>query len=174
MLRAWNKINDILIRKGFLVYLLLALFILFHLYLISKTFVFDDAGNIRTSYSAYGDIPFHMTQISKFGYGSLFDFNEPLFSGETIKYSFIINYFSGMLLKFTDSWTFSMHVPSMIFIAASYMLIFIIYNKIFNKRWAALVAVIIFFLGSGMGGYGLIKDKLVGENMTPASFTGYL
>ena len=174
MLRAWNKINDILIRKGFLVYLLLALFILFHLYLISKTFVFDDAGNIRTSYSAYGDIPFHMTQISKFGYGSLFDFNEPLFSGETIKYSFIINYFSGMLLKFTDSWTFSMHVPSMIFITASYLLLFIIYNKILNKRLAALIAVVIFFFGSGMGGYGLIRDKLIGESMAPASFVSYL
>ena len=174
MSQIWEKINNILIKNGLLVYLLLALFVLFHSYLISKTFVFDDIGNIHTSYNAYGDIPFHMTQISKFGHGSLFDFNEPLFSGEKIKYSFIINYLSGILLKFTDYWTFSMHGPSIIFIAASYMLIFIIYNKIFNKRWAALVAVIIFFLGSGMGGYGLIKDKLVGENMTPASFTGYL
>lgn len=173
-MRIINFLDYYLIKKGLFVFFLLALFATFHLYLISKTFVFDDLGNIHTSYSAYGDIPFHMTQVSKFGYGSLLDFNEPLFTGEKIKYSLIINYLSGILLKFTDSWTFSMHAPAMIFMAASYLLLFIIYNKILKKRWAALAAVIIFFLGSGMGGYGLIKDKLIGESMGPTSFAGYL
>lgn len=163
-----------LIKKGVIIYILLALFALFHFYLVTKTFIFDDADNIHTAYSGYGDIPFHMTQVSKFGFGSLFDFDEPLFHGEKIRYSFIINYLSGILLKFTNSWTFSMHAPSILFLAGSYVFIFYIFNKILLKRWAALIGIIIFFLGSGVGGYGLIKTKLIEDKMPIPAFINYL
>src|SRR5262245_18728439 len=127
------------IKKGFFVYLILTLFLFLHLYLVSKTFVFDDQGNIRTAYSGYGDIPFHMSQVSKFGFGSLFDFNELLFNGTKIKYSFLINYISGIVLKLTDSWTFSMHAPAMVFLAGAYVFLCLIFKNILGTRWAALL-----------------------------------
>ena len=43
----------------FFVFALLGSFVLLHLFLLSKTFLLDGAGNMRTAVAGYGDIPFH-------------------------------------------------------------------------------------------------------------------
>ena len=120
---------------------------------------------MKAAIGGYGDIPFHLTQVTKFGYGNLFDLNEPIFTGDRIRYSFFINWISGLFLKITGNLHFSVLFPAMIFAAASIVLTFLIYKKLVKKEWLALLAVLIFFLGSGFGSYYLITDKIIGESI---------
>ncbi|MBU3925949.1 hypothetical protein KJ763_02160, partial [Patescibacteria group bacterium] len=158
----------------FIVFFILILFICLHLFLISKTFLYDQDGNMKTAINGYGDIPFHLTQVTKFGYGNLFDFNEPIFTGDRIRYSFFINWISGLFLKITGHLRLSLHFPVMILASLSIILTFLIYKKILKKEWLALLAVLLFFLGSGLGSYYIITDQLIGQSMSLSQFVDFL
>lgn len=129
---------------------------------------------MKTAIGGYGDIPFHLTQVTKFGYGDLFDFNEPIFTGDRMRYAFFVNWISGLFLKITGNLHFSVLFPAMIFAAASIILTFLIYKKILKKEWLALLAVLIFFLGSGFASYYLITDKIIGESMSLNEFINFI
>ena len=60
------------------VFLFLALFILTHMFILSKTFYIDEIGAIHTTFQAYGDIPLHLTQITKFAF-TPFNLDEPIY-----------------------------------------------------------------------------------------------
>ena len=137
----------------FFVFLLLGSFILLHLFLLSKTFLFDDAGNMRTAVAGYGDIPFHLTQITKFAFGNAFDFQETIFSGERLRYPFLINLASGLLLKLTNSWSFAVHLPVMLLAGANIILVYLVYKTFLKKAWAAMLALPLFFLGAAQSAY---------------------
>ena len=162
------------IKKGAIVYLLLASFLFFHGYLIYKTFVFDKVGEIRVLRAGYGDIPFHMTQVSKFGYTDIFNFNEPLFNGDKIRYAFLVNFLSGLLLRLTGSWMFAMHFVAIGLMTVSSILAFLTYKMWLGKRWAALLALVLFLLGSGMGAWSYITQHLSVNPYHWSEFTDYL
>lgn len=132
--------------------ILLVIFGAVHLYLVSKTFVIDSTGNIHSTTEGYGDIPLHLTQISKFAYAPKFDLSEPIFLGEKIRYPFALNMISGLLLRFTRLLTFSVLFPVYLLIVASIVLIAAIYNKLFKNLLLSSVALWMFMLGSGLGG----------------------
>jgi len=151
---------------------ILILFILLHIFLISKTMLYDGLGNMKTAIAGYGDIPFHLTQVTKFGFGSLFDLNEPIFTGTSIKYAFFINWISGFLLKIIGNLRMALHLPAMLLSIGSTIFTFLIYKKLLRKEWAALLAILIFFLGSGFGAYTYISDHLIGGS--PMEFVDFL
>ncbi len=162
-----NKLSKILVA------VFLGAFILLHLFLISKTLRLDNYGSIRTAFAGYGDIPFHMTQVSKFAFGSI-DLNEPIFTGDRIRYSFVINFFSGILLRISHSWVFSFHFPAMVFASFGIIFTFLFYKKILKAKWMAVLALILFFLGSGLGAYSYVKDNFFGGNLSIKEFSQYL
>src|SRR3989339_129014 len=159
-----------LISPGFIfVFVILALMIFVHLYLISKTLVFDNENNIRTAYAGYGDIPLHLTQITKFAHGQLDNLSEPIYLGEKIKYPFIINLISGLFLRFTGALRFSVLLPVMFFAAGNILLLFLIYKKIMKNKIFAVLALVLFFFGSGFGAYSYIR-KAVDQRQSFSDF----
>lgn len=153
---------------------LLALFVSCHLVLIGKTFIIDEEGNMRAAVAGFGDIPFHMTQISKFAYLEDLNFNEPIFHGERMRYAFLINFLSGMILRATGDWQLAMHLPSMTMITLGTALAFLCYSRLLKSPWAALAAVVVFLLGSGFGDWPLINDQWLGRERTFTEFAQYL
>jgi len=137
----------------FSVFTLLGSFILLHLLLLSKTFFLDGAGNMRTAIIGFGDIPFHLTQITKFAFGNMFDFQETIFSGERLRYPFLINLVSGLLLKLTNSWFFAVHAPVMLLAGANIVLVYLVYKSFLKKAWAAALGVPLFFLAAAQSAY---------------------
>lgn len=129
---------------------------------------------MKVAYAGFGDIPFHMTQVSKFGFTDVFNLNEPLLNGEKIRYAFLTNWISGIFLRVTDSWAISLHLPVMIMLVISYILIFLTYRNILGKSWAALMAVIMFMLGSGLGAWTHIRDYWLPNILDIRSFVDYL
>lgn len=160
--------------KKILFIFLLSLIIGFHLFLISKTFIVDSRGNMRAASAGYGDIPFHMTQVSKFAYEKKVDFNEPIFTGERLRYPFFINLISGLILRFGGNWHLAMQLPVMSFMASSILLMFLSYRKFLHSKFAALAAVIIFLFGSGFGTNAVIKNYEHVLDNQPKGFIEFL
>lgn len=148
--------------------------ILLHLLLLSKTFLIDSQKNMRAAVAGYGDIPFHMTQVSKFAFEKKIDFNEPIFDGERLRYAFFINLISGNVLRFSGNWAFAMQAPVMLFMASGIVLMFLSYRNFLKSALGASIAVAIFLFGSGLEGYFLVQNQLIAANRTPVTFTQYL
>ncbi len=148
--------------------LFLVLFASIHTALLLKTFAIDKSGNIHTSYDGYGDIPLHMTQISKFAHEPLTDLTDPIYYGSPLKYPFVINFLSGMLLRMTGALRFSVLFPAIFFAVLNILLVFYLYRKMFGKKWLAVVALLLFFLGSGFAGFtqkNLLQQVKTGDYM---------
>lgn len=161
-------------KVNLLAIFIIAGLILLHLFLLSKTFLIDSNGNMRAAVAGYGDIPFHMTQVSKFAYEQNLNFNEPIFDGERLRYAFLINLISGLLLRITGNWTFAMQAPVLLLMASGIWLMFLSYRNFLKSVLGASVAVIIFLFGSGFGGYFVVRDQLIAAHRTPSTFTQYL
>jgi len=148
----------------------LFVFISIHLLLVSKTFYVDSGNNIHTTIAGYGDTALHMTQISKFAFSNITNLSEPIFYGEKLNYPFAINFLSAMFLRMTGDWTFSFLAPALFFAFVNTLLAFWIYNIFFqNKSKWAFVGLLVFFLGSGMGGWNYILD-INNYNYSPFGF----
>src|SRR3989344_573001 len=152
--------------------LILGTLVWLHVSLISKTFVVDGNGAIHTAIAGYGDIPLHLTQITKFAF-RMFNLDDPIFYGEKLYYPFLINLLSGALLRLTGFWTFAVLAPIIFLLIANIILAFFIYSRIVKRKLLAATAVVLFLLGSGLGGWRFIKHAYQ-EKMTPIEFAHWL
>jgi hypothetical protein len=153
--------------------ILLISFIIFHLYLISQTFLIDNYRNIRSTITGYGDIPLHLTQITKFAFQNPINLGEPIYYGQRLDYPFLINLISGFMLRITGNFSFSVLIPSFIFATCNVVLVFWIYKKFLKNNLAAYVSVLLFYLGSGFGALTYIQTAFTNKlNLT--QFINYL
>lgn len=156
------------------VWIFLLVLIFFHIFLILNTFVLDSSGNMRSSYAGFGDIPFHMTQVSKFAFEKTINFNEPIFDGERMRYAFFINLFSGLILRSTSNWFLAMQIPVVIFMTGGTIIMFILYKNFLKSHLLAFLAVIIFLFGSGFGANAYIKNDILEANYSIGEFVQHL
>lgn len=159
--------------KDFALVFLIGAFVFFHIFLISQTFVIDNVGNIRSTITGYGDIPLHLTQVTKFAFEKSINFGEPIFYGERLRYPFLINLISGLLLKTTGNFSFSIHFPSFSLAALSILIIFFIYKNFLKNGFLSYLSVLLFFLGSGLGGFDYIKNAF-DNKLNISEFINYI
>jgi len=129
---------------------------------------------MRTAYSGYGDIPFHMTQVSKFAFSKGINLNEPIFDGERLRYAFLVNLLSAIFLRASGNWTFATQFPVMILMAIGIIFTFFSYRAFLRSSIAAGLAAFVFLLGSGFGGYNIVQKQWIEAGRTPAAFVEYL
>ncbi len=159
MLKAYIK--KISLEK-IVVFLGLCFLILLHLSLIGKTFVIDGAANIRTAVAGYGDIPLHLTQITKFAYSSP-SLNEPIYYGIKLNYPFLINFISGLLLKITNDFSFSVLSPVVFLSITNILLTFLFFKKIIQIYFFSFLSTLVFFLGGGLEGFIFIQKAIINK-----------
>lgn len=134
-----------------------------HIVIILDTFVIDDSGAMRTTYSGYGDIPLHLTQVSRFAFGQWGDLEEPIFAGTRIAYPFGINAVSGLLLRVTGAWHFSFLMPIVICVLLAHALLFAVGRMVTGSVLWAPVLTILVLLGGGWGGWSVARDAIQNE-----------
>ncbi len=149
-------------------FLLLLFFGSFLFYFISQAFYFDNFGNIKTfSWTLNSDWMMHMAQVQAF---EKLDFlqviqNNPIYSGEILAYPFFVNWFSGMVLRITDSIVFSMLFPvylgTVLFLSGIY---FLTYQLTKNICTAFLTPIIFFFLAGAQAYFTLQEYNLFSES----------
>lgn len=168
-----NYSRKFLNKERLTIAVLLIIFILFHLYLISQTFLIDDFGNIRSTITGYGDIPLHLTQITKFAFQNPINLGEPIYYGQKLDYPFLINLISGFMLRITNNFSFSVLFPSFVFATCNIILVFWIYKKFLKNNLLAYISLLLFYLGSGFGALTYIQNAFANK-LNPLQFINYL
>src|SRR5579859_3290409 len=84
---------------------LLVVFIAFLVFLFFSFRMFDThilrsdgSGNLMTGESTYGDLPFHLANISQMAYGGIFPPDNPLYAGHKLAYPYLINILSAVMV----------------------------------------------------------------------------
>ena len=146
-----DKVAGLLSQNKWIV-IFLGVLIILNLRIVANTFYFDLEGSICSTVEGYGDLPLHLSQISKFAYGT-FDLNEPIYFGSQLQYPFLFNFIRGILLLITKSWSIAVLWPLLILIIANIILTFLIYFCLTKNKILAYLSTIVFFLGSGLHWY---------------------
>lgn len=138
----------------------LILIILLFLDLVGKTLVFNE-GSYRVAAAGYGDIPFHMAQVSYFIHQQPFELENTIYSGHKLSYPFLINLLSSSFYFLNHNYVFSFHLPSFTLLLAGMILFYLLISKFIKKVLVRISTFLIFFLGSGLGFLKIIKDNSI-------------
>lgn len=124
------------------------------------------------------DVAYHLSQVMRVAESSSWNFQEPNFAGEFIRYPYLINFFSGVLMQFGTPLSLAFHLP-IIFLTFSLLfglLQFAQYLGV-NKLNTTLVLLAVFF-GSGVAyllGYDFNAGPLaVTYPQQHINYTGYV
>jgi hypothetical protein len=147
-------------KTNYLVSIFIVLFIFLNLKIAGDTFFIDKSSNIHTTMEGYGDIPLHLTQITKFGHVSSWNLMDPIYFGTNLQYPFIFNFLRGLILLLTNSLYLAVLWPLYVLVIANIILVFIIYNRVLKNHFWSICASTIFFLGSGLNWYYYFFKKI--------------
>lgn len=128
---------------------------------IYYSFQNDPEGGIRTFlWTVNADWMMHLAQVQAFAHRPFLEviYNHPLYSGEVLSYPFFVNWFSGMLLMYTQNLVLSMTLPlyigSVFFLGGIFFLVFTLTK---NLWVSVLTPFFIFFLSGFQGVFTLFS-----------------
>ena len=84
--------------------------------------------------------------------------DNPFFSGVKLTYPFLPDLFAGILLHLGMGLEGALPLGSAVMSVTLVMVFFATAQRLGGDRWAAVIAVLVFFLGGGMGFLNLMKD----------------
>lgn len=84
--------------------------------------------------------------------------HHPMFAHGGLHYPFVVNFLSGMLQRVGLGLDFAMTLPTLIAGLATPFLLYLVFYQLMCRCWPAVVAVCIFFLGSGLGGFSYLAE----------------
>lgn len=120
---------------------------LFHTHMLQ---VYPDGWH--TVGGSWGDLALHSTLISYFAKQPHFTLSFPLYPDAPLTYPFVIDYFSGLLLRGGWSMQAALLVPGLGLALSIVQLIFFISYRLFARVWAGTLSVFLFlFNGSPAG-----------------------
>lgn len=134
------------------------LMILVFLDLFSKTLIYENSTFLVAS-EGFGDIPFHMNQVSYFIHNRPFGLENPIYSGTSLTYHFIINFLSAAFFFLNKNYILSFQLPPIILGSASIFLLYSIISKIIKGKVAKISAFLIFFLGTNIKFLKILADE---------------
>lgn len=102
--------------------------------------------------NAYGDIGWHLSNITTLQYNNSFVPDDPILAGTPLAYPFLTNFFSAMLLAAGASFTQSVGLPTLILFPLTFTLLYRLIARISKSKLVALIFLLLFlFSGSPAG-----------------------
>jgi hypothetical protein len=127
-------------------------------FLIIQGFTVDDNGTWSIGGTKAVDTPYHIGQAIRIATTEQWDFQEPNFSGEFIRYSYYINFVSGILMKFGIPVAQAMHIPSVL-LTFSWAVLIIYFLKSFQVKSSFIFLIcLITLFGTGLGYIGALAS----------------
>jgi len=158
--KTWIKFKSLDIHNAGLI-VLIVLMTLSALITPKILFLDSDTGALETStINAYGDLGFHLANITNLAYSSTIPPNSPISAGNRLTYPFFSNFFSAILLIAGASFSQSVVWPALIFIPTTLILFYYLVFSLTNNSKAALIALPLFALSGGTFGWVRILDYL--------------
>ena len=107
----------------------------------------------------YGDLPFHISVITRFAYGQNFPPEDPTFSGVRFTYPFITDFISAMFLRAGASLRSAMFIENYIIAVALVGVLHRFGQRLVRNRTAAIITPLLILLNGGFG-WALLWDDV--------------
>lgn len=105
-----------------------------------------------------GDLPYHWSMINSFIYGENFPPEIPFYSGYPLRYYFLSDFFTALLMKsglsLWGAFTFQGMVLSIVLLAIIYLFTY----RLTKNKFASSLSPFLFFFNGGLGFIHLLKD----------------
>lgn len=164
-----NKIKEI----PWLEVIFFLIFTAFFFDIFSKTICFQE-GTYKVALGGYGDIPFHMSQVSYFIHNNPFALEEPIYSGIKLVYAFMINFLSSVFYVLSADYIFSFNLPSYILIFSGFFFIYKFISAFFKGALMRILTFLVFMLGTGAESIKVFKDPALWEKNSIGEMANYL
>lgn len=156
--RLGNTRIPFLKRASWIDVIFVALMLLTFLDLFSKTLAYGD-NSFWVASEGFGDIPFHMNQVSYFIYNNPFGLESSIYSATSLTYHFLINFLSAAFFFLNKNYALSFQLPPVILGSTSIILLYSVISKVIKRRAARISAFLIFFFGTSMGFLKILADE---------------
>ena len=133
-------------------------------WLVFARAIFEKPDGIYTGVlNNYGDLPFHLSVITRFAFGQNFPPEDPTFAGVRFTYPFITDFISAMFARAGASLRDSMFVENWILGVALVGVLHRFGQRLLRNRTAAILTPVLVVLNGGFGWALLFKDVMKGE-----------
>src|SRR6266849_6559495 len=164
--RAWQAIGRASSRPGrwALFYFLFYATVAIVMWLVFSRALLDKPDGIDTCVlNNSGDLPFHLSVISRFAWGQNFPPEDPTFAGVRFTYPFITDFISAMFVRAGASLRDSMFIENWILGVALVGVLHRFGQQLLRNRTAAILTPVLVVLNGGFGWALLFKDVNKGE-----------
>lgn len=120
--------------------------------------------------NAYGDIAWHMANITAFTEGQSVPPENPIFAGTRLTYPFLTNFLSAMLLGSGASFPFSVNAVAVLMIPILLTLLYGLVREVTDNKRAAILALLLFVFGGGALGWTRFAGDWQGSNVSLVEF----
>ena len=139
----------------FLFYAVLAI----GMWLIFRRALLEQANGIETGVlNNFGDLPFHLSVITRFAYGQNFPPEDPTFAGVRFTYPFLTDFISAMFVRAGASLRNSLFIENYVIAVALVGVIHRFAQKLVHNRTAAIITPLLILLNGGFGWVMLWDD----------------
>lgn len=126
--------------------------------------IFEEPDGIYTGVlNNYGDLPFHLSVITRFAWGENFPPEDPTFAGVRFTYPFITDFISAMFVRTGASLRDSMFIENWTLAVALVGVLHRFGQQLLRNRTAAILTPVLVVLNGGFGWALLFKDVSKGE-----------
>jgi hypothetical protein len=146
-------------RWHFIYFLFYAAFAI-GMWLIFQRALVEQDGAIQTGVlNNYGDLPFHISVITRFAYGQNFPPEDPTFAGVRFTYPFITDFISAMFVRAGASLRNAMFIENYIISVALVGVLHRFGQRLVRNRTAAIITPLLILLNGGFG-WALLWDDV--------------
>ena len=152
--RAWSAISRASARPGrwAVIYFLFYATVVIVMWLVFARALLDKPDGISTGVlNNYGDLPFHISVITRFAFGQNFPPEDPTFAGVRFTYPFITDFISAMFLRAGASLRDSLFIENYIIGIALVGVLHRFGQQLLRNRTAALLTPVLVILNGGFG-----------------------
>ncbi|MGQ9478630.1 MAG: hypothetical protein ACUVQ0_01235 [Thermoproteota archaeon] len=118
----------------------------------------EEAGSIYGSGFVIGDYCFHISVINSFVYRDNFPPEYPIITNTQMKYPFLVDFLSSILMKTGSDLRSSIIIPNLLFQVSILCLISTLALRIFGKIYIGVISALLFIFAGNMGVIYAISD----------------
>ena len=134
--------------------------------------VFSDSGGLEAGYpTVWADWSQHLTTAASFASGGNIPPVNPLFSGTTLLYPFLPDFHAATLMTLGLAPGLALAIPGGVLVMVIALLVVALGRRLGLGIGAGVVAVLICFIGGGLGFIGLFSDACVSHGFTASQCT---
>jgi hypothetical protein len=157
-IRAISRASSEPDRWVFIYFLFYAVVVILMWLVFSRAMLEKPDGIYTGVLNNYGDLPFHLSVITRFAFGQNFPPEDPTFAGARFTYPFMTDFVSAMFVRAGASLRDSMFIENYIVGVALVGVLHRFGQKLLRNRTAAILTPVLVILNGGLGWAMLFSD----------------